>query len=618
MRRIIILISCLMASVFAHGQSFITRDGSKLMYQGEEILLRGMSFGNLVWEDQYHPSLHHTEIDFERVEALGMNAIRFYLNYKTFEDDQNPFVYKQDGWNWLDQNIQWAKSHNIFLILNMHVPQGGFQSQCNGDTLWTNLSNQDRLSALWKAIAQQYKDEPQIAGYDILNEPTPSGSITNWTNLAQRIIDSIRSVDQNHLIITERALALGCDYGYNDENYNYPQIQEENLMYTLHLYDPYEYTHQLMNWAGTGDGGKYPDTDRVSPPSDAQYATGHYANPSIQSGTTDWTYYEGQPFEVTVDSIVLGRVVFLSNGIASGRVYFDDFVLTELDAQGNTIRTIFAEPLTAGTYWWWSANGTGNYSPSTIGHNDNYSISVSGNTESATVIGSNFPFKAIKGNRYVVSGWMKGDNIPAGASASISTEYYYSPSGQAPHYRDYAYMKHQIEHYSQYVVDKGFPVYYGEFGAGRVCFENNKGGEKWVADVLKIFDSLGFHFTYHSYKESSFGYYDGWQEPIDPSTVNTALREVFESFFGVPPTTSLLPSTNELRSAPIVYPNPTNDLLYLQHDKKIDRIEIVDLLGNPVFDSQTLPVSISQLSSGTYVLKVISAEGVHHLKFVKQ
>jgi len=40
---------------------------------------------------------------------MGMNTIRFYLNYHFFEDDTNPYNYKQTAWDWLDQNIAWAK-----------------------------------------------------------------------------------------------------------------------------------------------------------------------------------------------------------------------------------------------------------------------------------------------------------------------------------------------------------------------------------------------------------------------------------------------------------------------------------------------------------------------------
>ena len=120
---------------------------------GQNVLLKGVAFGNEVWSDQEIPATHHNEADFARVKAMNMNVIRFYLNYRTFESDANPFSYKQSGWDWIDKNIAWARKYDIRLILNMHAPQGGYQSQGTGDALWTNMVNQDRVVALWKAIA---------------------------------------------------------------------------------------------------------------------------------------------------------------------------------------------------------------------------------------------------------------------------------------------------------------------------------------------------------------------------------------------------------------------------------------------------------------------------------
>jgi endoglucanase len=38
-----------------------------------------------------------------------------------------------------------GKKHNVYLILNIHVPQGGFQSNGEGMELWDNPENQKRL-----------------------------------------------------------------------------------------------------------------------------------------------------------------------------------------------------------------------------------------------------------------------------------------------------------------------------------------------------------------------------------------------------------------------------------------------------------------------------------------
>jgi endoglucanase len=609
----------LISSFQSYSQNFVQRQGNKLYHHNQEVLLRGMAFGNLVWEDDKAPNQHHKEVDLQRIARLGMNAIRFYMNYNTFESDTTPFQYKQSGWDWIDSNIVWARKNNIYLILNMHVPQGGFQSQCGGDALWTNPDNQTRVSALWKAIAERYKNEPQIAGYDLINEPTPSGSIDNWTNLAQRIIDSIRTVDQNHLIITERAIALGCDYGYANEYNNYPQITEENLMYTVHLYDPYEFTHQLLDWADTGDGGKYPDPNQISQPSDAQYATGNYSNPSISSGTNDWKYFEGKPFKVATDTLALGKVVFISNGINTGKVYFDDIEVKELDAQGNLIRILYKDKIShGGNMWYWSENNTGSLTQVKSGHGDNFSIMVSGNTGNATVACNDFSFLVKKGNQYVVSGWMKGENIPIGASANITTEYLYSPSGEKAIGRDYEFLKNRIIQSAQYVVDIGYPVYFGEFGAGRPCFENDKGGERWVADAMTIFDSLGYHFTYHSYKENSFGYYDGWVGPVDTTTVNLKLKKVFEEFFGV----SSPSGFNNFKSdkGVKIYPNPVKDIIHVELDKAIhfDAVQILDLQGNKLQESQSSALNISDLKPGAYILRISTKKHTKHAKFIKE
>lgn len=586
------------------------------MYQGEEILLRGMAFGNLVWDDRFSPELHHSEVDLERVSALGMNAIRFYMNYKTFEDDAAPYTYKNSGWEWIDKNIEWARKNGVFLILNMHVPQGGFQSRCEGDALWNEQENQSRLASLWKAIASRYKNEPQIAGYDLLNEPIPVESVTHWTNLAQRIIDSIRSVDQNHLIITERAIALDCDYGYSDENNNYPQITEDNLMYTVHLYDPYSFTHQLLDWAGTGDGGSYPDENQVTAPSDATYATGDYNNQSVKTGTSDWTYYEGSPYKTNADSLILGRVVFTSRGIGLGKVYFDDIELKELDPQGNLVRIIFKDQLTSGNYWWWSENGTGNYSKSNMGHEDNSSILVTENIGSATVICSDLAFQVKKGYSYQVTGWMKGENVPTNATANITTEYYYSPSGAKTQTRNYEFLKETIIKASEYVVDQGYPVYFGEFGVARPAFENNKGGERWVADAMRVFDSLGYHFTYHSYKESSFGYYDGWDQPVDTTTVNKKLKQVFEEFFGISSPTGMdYPTQMEFK----VYPNPVKNTLYISNNKKTEPLiyEILNLNGEVLVKSNSSPVETNSLVKGIYFIRISTENSTITKKFLK-
>ena len=86
----------------------------------------------------------------------------------------------------------------------------------NGMSLWTDKKNQDDLVALWISIADRYKNESTIMGYDLVNEPCPvrlnsetaQQALDKWGNLASNIATGIRSVDSNHILFVEPAICV--------------------------------------------------------------------------------------------------------------------------------------------------------------------------------------------------------------------------------------------------------------------------------------------------------------------------------------------------------------------------------------------------------------------------
>jgi endoglucanase len=623
MKKLFPVFISLLISLQAFSQQFIHRNGNKIFLNSNEIHLRGACFGNRVWENDVLPFDTHTEADFRRVNDMGMNAVRFYMNYLTFEDDNNPYVYKQAGWNYLDSNIVWAKRHNIYLILNIHVPQGGFQSNCQGGALWSNPANQKRLTSLWKNISEHCKNEPQVAGYDMLNEPIPTDSIAQWYHLAERIKDTIRTSDINHLIIAENAIALNCNYSYEDANGNFPPLTESNLMYTSHIYEPYYYTTQNQSWAGTGDGGKYPDETILNPPADLTWKIGQYNNPQLPVGSSNWKFYKGVPFTVTDTTLIVGRPVFNGNSLGGGIAYFDSITVSEVDNTGNIIRIISSYNLTGtGSMWYWSNNNDGSMNNASIGKGDNASISMTGSTSYANVTDPIHSFVVQKGKNYIVSGWMKGDNIPSGANAYLGFGLYNSPSNSPVLTRDKNFLKAMVINYTQYPRNNNFPVYFGEFGVVRDCFQNGKGGDIWVDDMIHIFDSLGFNWTYHDYREDGFGIYQGVSGLVDTTTGTISLINVFRDYFGLPsiPVTGIIPGLSlDMK----IFPNPSTDYFELSFPKLIDLLEIsiTDLAGREVWKGtfnglQEIKFGES-LISGMYLLRVKTDNGYFISKIVK-
>ncbi|MBU0656374.1 MAG: cellulase family glycosylhydrolase [Gammaproteobacteria bacterium] len=171
------------------------------------------------------------EASYQEIRDLGFNSVRLMLSYNLFESSTAPGVYKNEGWALVDRHIQWAKQNGLRLILDMHVPPGGYQS--NDFKGFGNRADlKKRLEDLWVAIAQRYRNETTIAAYDLINEP----HINNWFIYAQTLINKIRAVDPNHLIDVE--------VSFHPSDKGMYKLADDNILYDVHWYEPW-------SWAGS-------------------------------------------------------------------------------------------------------------------------------------------------------------------------------------------------------------------------------------------------------------------------------------------------------------------------------------------------------------------------------
>lgn len=506
-------------------KQFYSVQGTKILdADGKAIRLEGIAFGNEVWSDNELPLTHHSEVDYTRVKDMGMNMVRFYLNYKTFENDAAPYQYKQSGWDWIDQNIQWAQNNDILLLLNIHVPQGGFQSLGNSDALWEQTEIQNRLAALWKAIAQRYKDETQIIGFGLVNEPVPTSDIVQWQQLAQRLTDEIRQADTNHIIFIEKAIYVKGKPETTD--YNFPKINDNNVVYEFHFYNPFEYTHQLFSWTNLGEGGKYPD-ESVVYTHDTQWYTATFNNPTLGIGTTDWQYFEGVKYTVNDVNIKIGIPALVAANVG-GRVYFDNIEIKEFDPDGELVQTILENPLNNSDGWYyWSENNSGHAGLSnSTGISENTSLFIDGADGDCNYSNYKNPFLVKQGYSYQISGWMKGQNVSNNAACRLRIDFLTTDNPVFT--RNKTYLEHEIKKYADWGQKNNVPIYMGEFGVGCHCFENNKGGPQWVSDMIDIAKVNGLHFSYHTYHEDNFGVYYGYGTLPDTASANKELINLFK------------------------------------------------------------------------------------------
>jgi len=495
---------------------------------GHPVVLRGAAFGNDVWSNVRIPRAHHGEADFARLEALGMNAVRFYLNYRTLVSDAEPDRYLEDGFRWLDENVAWARRHGVYLIFNLHVPPGGYQSLGKGSALWDDPGTQQRFIGFWRALAARYRGEPVVAGYDLLNEPVVTRSIDQWRDLAGRAARAIREVDPEHLLFVERVNSVG-DQWKEDADRNFFRIADPNVVYEFHFYKPFHFTHQGAPWVEfAAEDTRYPDPSVAEVEWFFLKAVAHAdQGTKLPAGDSAWTFYPGPVFTVTDPAIVVGKPVLTAQSLGAGRAFFDDLVLEQVDAQGAPLRTLWRHnPKSRRGWYFWKAEAGGSVEMVGPGHGDDAALAVTGTRSYANLGADPLRFRTERGASYRLSGWMRGEHIPAEATARIDLEL--SSSSVPVQGRDKAFLEQELGAYLAWGKKQQVPLFLGEWGAIRQSFDDDRGGLRWASDMLDLLLPSGVSFTYHAYHEGSFGMFRGEGALPDPGNANGALLELFD------------------------------------------------------------------------------------------
>jgi aryl-phospho-beta-D-glucosidase BglC (GH1 family) len=190
---------------------------------------------------QHYENSYLSTEDFDKFKELGMSAVRVPFTYMNFYDKNgNSWDLKENCFDKLDWIINECSKRGVYVILDLHGAFGSQNGQDHSGEVIDNIQdvtfyNNDNLKELtlnlWKEIANRYKNNPAVAGYDTLNEPGEKAGKTksyHW-DYYDRIYKAIRSVDKNHIIIFESCWGAG-DLPSPDK-YGW-----ENIMYEFHHY----------------------------------------------------------------------------------------------------------------------------------------------------------------------------------------------------------------------------------------------------------------------------------------------------------------------------------------------------------------------------------------------
>lgn len=215
---------------------------------------------------------------FEHLASLGFNSVRFLINWEAIEPQKGVFdeTYVAE----IKEKVKWAKESGIHVILDMHQD---VYARCkfngNGfpcwsvldeglpfkgqpiwslnylqpavrrafDNFWKNTDDiQTHYIQSWVKIAKAFKEDENVVGYDLMNEPFAGSlyqrhdafDVQRLQPFYERLIGEIRKVDAHHICFIEPNPVRTNIMVPNGFPSAFTKLPYKNVALAPHFYDP--------------------------------------------------------------------------------------------------------------------------------------------------------------------------------------------------------------------------------------------------------------------------------------------------------------------------------------------------------------------------------------------
>jgi endoglucanase len=197
---------------------------------------RGINLGNALDAPSEGAWGVTLEADYFRIiREAGFDSVRIPIRWSAHAEAAAPFIIDSAFFARVDWAVASALSNQLAVVLNVHHYVELMQDPA---------ANRERFLALWKQIAEHYRNAPPRVLFEILNEPNGALNPELWNEILGEAVRVIRKTNPKRTLIVDapewaNMTALG--------KLMLPP-GDRNLIVSAHCYIPFEFTHQGAEW----------------------------------------------------------------------------------------------------------------------------------------------------------------------------------------------------------------------------------------------------------------------------------------------------------------------------------------------------------------------------------
>jgi endoglucanase len=244
------------------------------------LLGRGINLGNALEaprEGEWGLTLE--EDYFARIKKAGFTSVRVPIRWSSHAGDKAPYEIDAAFFKRIDWVVEQALSRDLVAVINVH----------HFDELFRDADKHEaKLLALWKQVAEHYRDRPERLYFELLNEPNGKVTDDRWNTLIPKLLDVVRASNPKRIVIVGPGTYNGL---HSLDKLRLPE-KDRNLIVTYHYYSPFHFTHQGAEWVP--DSKKWKGTTWPATPKEAEDLGKDFARAAAWAKKNERPLYLGE------------------------------------------------------------------------------------------------------------------------------------------------------------------------------------------------------------------------------------------------------------------------------------------------------------------------------------
>jgi endoglucanase len=190
--------------------------------------------------------------EFAQMKQEGFDHVRVPIGWQQYAGPAPDFTIAPLAFARVDFIVTNALNAGLAVLINIH-----HFDELDKDPAGATAE----FLALWKQIAAHYQNFPERLAFELDNEPHDQATTAVMNPIYARTIAQIRETNPHRTIFVEPG-----GWGGIDELKNLVLPPDDNIIVSVHCYDPFYFTHQGATWTD----GQTPVTGIIFPGPPAQ------------------------------------------------------------------------------------------------------------------------------------------------------------------------------------------------------------------------------------------------------------------------------------------------------------------------------------------------------------